>query len=87
MTPGQNRELSLELVPTQAGDHKLVAQVASARGFKTEAETHTRVEGISSVEVDIVNLDNAVEVGRGFRLRDSRDQHGHDDGNKPAAGL
>ena len=61
--PGQNRELTLELVPTQSGDHKLVAQVNSARGLKSEAEIRTHVEGLSSVEVEITNLDNAVEVG------------------------
>jgi uncharacterized repeat protein (TIGR01451 family) len=63
LPPGQNREVSLDLVATAAGDHKLVGMVTSARGVKTEAEIRTRVEGLSKLEVDVTDSEDPVEVG------------------------
>jgi uncharacterized repeat protein (TIGR01451 family) len=63
LLPGQAREVALELVPTAPGDHKLAAQVTSARGLKTDAETHTVVEGLPTLLIEVVDTDDPVEVG------------------------
>src|SRR5262249_4289863 len=62
LQPGQNREVNLELVATAPGDHKIVGHVNSARGVKTEAETHTRVEGLASLLIERVDVADRVEV-------------------------
>ena len=41
--------MTLEVVPTAPGEHRVVGLVSSARGLKTEAETHTVVEGLSAL--------------------------------------
>lgn len=61
--PGQNREVNLELVAAAAGDHRLVGQVVAARGVKTETEARTQVEGLSSLLLELVDVDDPVEVG------------------------
>jgi uncharacterized repeat protein (TIGR01451 family) len=63
LPPGQSREVALEVVPTAPGDHKIVGQVASARGLKTEAEAHTAVAGLPSLLIEVGATDDAVEVG------------------------
>jgi uncharacterized repeat protein (TIGR01451 family) len=63
LPPGQTREVALELVPMAPGDHKLTAQVTSARGLKTDAETRTVVEGLPALMIEVVDTDDPVEVG------------------------
>jgi len=63
MTPGQNHEMIVELIAAAAGDHKLIAQVNSARGVKTEVEAQTHVEGVSSLQVEVIDVEDPVEVG------------------------
>lgn len=63
LPPGQSREVSVELVASAAGEHRLQAQVVSARGVKTEAAAVTRIEGSSSLVIELVDLDDPVEVG------------------------
>jgi uncharacterized repeat protein (TIGR01451 family) len=60
---GQSREVTLELVPTAPGEHRVVAQVSSARGLKTEAETRTLVEGVPALVIEVADTDDPVEVG------------------------
>ena len=63
LPPGQSREVAIEVVPTAPGEHRVVGQVSSARGLKTEAETHTVVEGLSALSIEVAAADDAVEVG------------------------
>lgn len=63
LPPGQSREVSIDLVASAAGEHRLQAQVVSARGVKTEASAVTRIEGSSSLVIELVDLDDPVEVG------------------------
>jgi uncharacterized repeat protein (TIGR01451 family) len=63
LQPGQSREVALELVPTAPGEHKLSAQVTSARGLKTEAQTRTTVQGLPTLLIEVVDTDDPVEVG------------------------
>jgi hypothetical protein len=63
LQPGQSREMAVDLIPIEAGEHRLVAQAQAARGLKSEAETRTLVEGLSSLSIDVGHTDDPLEVG------------------------
>ena len=62
LMPGQSRELSVELIPTTAGEFHLPFQAVSARGVKNETDVRTRVEGLSSLVMEVADTDDPVEV-------------------------
>jgi len=61
--PGQAREVNLELSAINPGEHKQTAVVLAARGLKVDAEAVTRVEGLSALLMELVDLDDPLEVG------------------------
>lgn len=63
LMPGQTREVSIDLLAAATGDHRLLAQVASSRGVRTEASAVTRVEGSSALVIELSDVDDPVEVG------------------------
>jgi uncharacterized repeat protein (TIGR01451 family) len=63
LTPGQSREVSLEVLAINTGEHKHKANVIAARGLRNDAEIITRVEGLSALLMELVDLDDPVEVG------------------------
>ncbi len=63
LTPGQSREMSMEVLAINTGEHKHLANVTAARGLKTEAELVTRIEGLPALLMELVDLDDPVEVG------------------------
>ena len=63
LTPGQAREMSMELLAINVGDHSQKATVSAARGLKSEAEVVTHIEGLSALLMELVDLDDPVEVG------------------------
>jgi uncharacterized repeat protein (TIGR01451 family) len=63
LVPGQSREVNLEVVAVNVGDHRHKATVIAARGLKAEAEVMTRVEGLAAILMELVDLDDPVEVG------------------------
>jgi uncharacterized repeat protein (TIGR01451 family) len=63
LTPGQSREVSLEVLAINTGEHKHKASVMAARGLHNDAEIVTRVEGLSALLMELVDLDDPVEVG------------------------
>ncbi len=63
LSPGQARELTVDLIPTTPGDHRLAAAVQSSRGIRNESSVQTRVEGLSNLILEVSNADNPVEVG------------------------
>lgn len=63
LAPGQSREVAVNLVPTAPGEHRVAAQVTSARGQKGEAAAQTQVEGLSALQVELADVDDPVEVG------------------------
>lgn len=63
LPPGQSREVTLEVVAVNTGEHKHKITVTAARGLKTEAEALTRVEGLSALLMELIDLDDPVEVG------------------------
>ena len=60
---GQSREVSVDLVAANTGEHKNKAAVMAARGLKSEGEVTTRVEGLPALLMELVDLDDPVEVG------------------------
>jgi uncharacterized repeat protein (TIGR01451 family) len=63
LTPGQSREVSLEVLAINTGEYKHKANVLAARGLRSDAEILTRVEGLPALLMELVDLDDPVEVG------------------------
>lgn len=63
LTPGQSREVNMEVLAINTGEHHHKANVTAARGLKSEAEVTTRVEGLPALLMELVDLDDPVEVG------------------------
>lgn len=63
MAPNQSKEVNVKVVAAAPGEFKHKAIVSAARCNKTEAETITRVEGLATLTMEVVCLDNPVEVG------------------------
>jgi uncharacterized repeat protein (TIGR01451 family) len=63
LTPGQSREVSLEVLAINTGEYKHKANVIAARGLRNDAEILTRVEGLPALLMELVDLDDPVEVG------------------------
>jgi len=62
LLPGQSREVSVDLIPTTAGDFKLPVHAVSASGVRNESDIRTRVEGLSSIVMEVADTDDPVEV-------------------------
>jgi uncharacterized repeat protein (TIGR01451 family) len=63
MSPGQTREVSLTLLAINPGEFKNQAFVEAARGLRNKTEVATRVEGLSALLMELVDLDDPVEIG------------------------
>jgi len=63
LTPGQTREVKLDLLAVNIGEHRHQASATGNRGIKTDAEIVTRVEGLSALLMELVDLVDPVEVG------------------------
>jgi len=63
LTPGQSREVSMEVTAVNTGVHKHAVSAVASRGLKTETEAVTRVEGLSALLMELVDLDDPVEIG------------------------
>ena len=63
LAPGQSREMSVKVTAASLGDFKHKASVSAARCNKTEAEVSTLVEGLATLVMEVVVLDDPVEVG------------------------
>lgn len=63
LAPGQSRDVRLDVVAAQVGEHRHKAGAVATRGLKTEAELATRVEGLSALTIECVDLEDPIEVG------------------------
>ena len=61
--PGQSKEIKLELMAVNAGDHMHKVMAAGSRGVRAERELATKVEGLSAILMELVDVDDPVEVG------------------------
>jgi uncharacterized repeat protein (TIGR01451 family) len=61
--PGQSREIAVDLIPIEAGKHRFIAYAKTSHGLKAEAESHTLVEGLPSLFMEVAHVDDPIEVG------------------------
>jgi uncharacterized repeat protein (TIGR01451 family) len=61
--PGQSKEVKLEVVAVNPGEHVHKAAAVAARGLKKDTEIMTRVEGLSAILLEVVDTEDPVEVG------------------------
>jgi hypothetical protein len=60
---GQTKELTVDLIPTEIGEHRVIASAKTPRGLKSESEVRTVVEGLPALEMEVTHLDDPIEVG------------------------
>lgn len=80
---GQSVQVVCELMAAELGDFKHKVQVFSDNGVAARAELTTRVEGVASIETEIVDLDDPVELG----VETAWEIRVKNTGSKPAANV
>ena len=63
LAQGQTAELTVKLSAEQAGEFKHLIRATSEHGSLADAELDCRIEGVSSLSVEVVDLDDPVETG------------------------
>src|SRR5262249_55500640 len=61
--PGQSRDVTLDLIAVNPGEHKRGAGALGGRGLKPATELPTRVGGLPALLMELVDRDAPVEVG------------------------
>jgi uncharacterized repeat protein (TIGR01451 family) len=61
--PGQTKEVKMEVLAVNVGEHHHKAIAQAARSLKTETELLTRVEGLSAILLEVVDTEDPIEVG------------------------
>ncbi|MCI0463616.1 MAG: hypothetical protein L0Z62_42315 [Gemmataceae bacterium] len=64
VAPGETKQVNLELVAINPGEHRQRAVVTAARGLRAEGELVTRIEGLPALLMELVDVDDPVEVGK-----------------------
>lgn len=60
---GEASEIELTLLAKKLGEQKLLVRATSEHGSLSDAEFVTRVEGASSLALEVIDLDDPVELG------------------------
>jgi uncharacterized repeat protein (TIGR01451 family) len=63
LAPAQSKEVKLEVVATNPGEHHHQVSAQAARGVKVNSDIQTRVEGASSLLLEVVDTEDPIEVG------------------------
>lgn len=63
IAPGQTREVKVECLAINTGEHQHKILAQASRGLKQEQAVVTRVEGLSAIMLEMVDLDDPIEVG------------------------
>jgi uncharacterized repeat protein (TIGR01451 family) len=61
--PGQSKDVKLEVVAINPGEHHHHVTATAARGIKVDSEIMTRVEGLSAILLEVVDTEDPIEVG------------------------
>ena len=61
--PGQSKDIAVDLIPIEVGEHQLIAHVKAGRGLKSQADARTTVEGLPSLFIEVGHVDDPLEVG------------------------
>ena len=83
LEPGESAQVNCELHSLQIGEFTHNVQVVSDTGVQADGRIETRVEGIASLTMELVDLDDPVETGSetGYEIRVKND------GSKAATGV
>lgn len=63
LEPGQTAQVTCELNAVALGDFSHTVSVLSDSGIRAEAKAQTRVDGVASLTMELVDLDDPVEIG------------------------
>jgi uncharacterized membrane protein len=63
LEPGQSVQVSCELNAVALGDFTHAVSVLSDSGVRADAKSQTKVDGIASLTMELVDLDDPVEIG------------------------
>ncbi|MGE3806720.1 MAG: DUF11 domain-containing protein, partial [Gemmataceae bacterium] len=61
--PNQTREVTLDTVAINPGEHMHKVAAKAARGLSSEGEIITKVEGLSAILLEVVDTEDPIEVG------------------------
>jgi uncharacterized repeat protein (TIGR01451 family) len=61
--PGESREVIVELQANNTGEFQHAVTAQAARGLRAETRLPTRVEGLSAIQLEVVDTQDPVEVG------------------------
>jgi uncharacterized repeat protein (TIGR01451 family) len=61
--PAQTKEVKLEVVAVDPGEHHHKVSAQAARGLKVDNEILTRVDGVSSLLLEVMDSEDPIEVG------------------------
>jgi uncharacterized repeat protein (TIGR01451 family) len=83
LAPGESMQVACELNSLKLGDFTQTVQVVSDSGVQADAQIETRIDGIASLTLELVDLDDPVEVGSetGYEIRVKNE------GSKVATGV
>ena len=75
LEPGETTQVNCELRSLQIGEFAHTVQVVSETGVQADARVETRVDGIASLTMELVDLDDPVETGSetGYEIRVKND--------------
>lgn len=83
LEPGQNAKVACELNAVTLGDFTHTVAVLSDSGVRAEAKVDTKVDGIASLSMELVDLDDPVETG----VETMYEVRVKNDGSKAATGV
>ena len=63
LEPGKSKEVHLNVIAVNPGEHHHKVAAQAARGLKAENEALTRVEGLSAILLEVVDTQDPIEVG------------------------
>lgn len=83
LAPGESTQVACELNSLKLGEFTQTAQVVSDAGVQADAKVETRIDGIASLTMELLDLDDPVEVGS----ETAYEIHVKNDGSKVATGV
>jgi uncharacterized repeat protein (TIGR01451 family) len=63
LAPHQQKEVKVEMLAVDPGDNRHKVVVQGNRGARTEQEINTRVEAVSALLLEVVDIEDPIEVG------------------------
>ena len=83
LEPGQNAKVTCELNASALGNFSHTVAVLSDSGVRAEAKIDTKVDGVASLTMELVDIDDPVETG----VETMYEIRVKNEGSKPASGV